>query len=234
MGVADHLADVGELRSGRRQQHMVHLQPQRAGDVEAVALHEVVDARHRTGRRVLHRQHSVGTKPLLHRLEHALEAVEVDDRRRHHHLGRRLLRKRPLRAAARDERPRRKSLRARGHRAVDLGHERRVAVQDAALPRLGDREKRGEEEPRRVLVSLAGLGRHPREDLAFARGIGYRRPRFALGVRHLADQLHSLEKELHQPFVDGVHPLPRLVDVLHYFIPFPLHCPPPLPRQRRA
>ena len=230
--MADHAADALERRARQRHERMVDLQPQRADDVEAVLLHEVVDARHRAGRRVLHRQHAVGAHPLLDRLEHALEAVEVDDRRRHHHLRGSLLGERALRAATGDERTRREPLRPLLHRAVDLGDERRVAVEDAPLPRLGDREERGEEEPRRVLVPLVGLGRDPREDLALARRVGYRRARLALLKRHFADKFHPLEEELHQPLVDDVHPLSRLVDVLHFFLPFPK--PSPSPRQRRA
>ena len=57
-----------------------------------------------------------------------------------------------LGTAARDERARRERIRVRGDRALDLADKRRVAFKYAALPCLGNREKRREEKTRRVFV----------------------------------------------------------------------------------
>ena len=150
--VTRDFANVGKLYSGRRQENMVDPEPHGAHDVEAVLLHQVVDSRDRARRRILDRKDAVCAKPLLHRLEDLLERVEVHDRRHLHETRRRLLCVGALGATARDERARRERILMRSNRVLDLANERRVAFKYAALPRLGNREKRREEKTRRVFV----------------------------------------------------------------------------------
>ena len=193
---------------------MVHLEPERAHDVEAMPHHEVIDRRDGPRRRVFDGQDAVGAKALLHRLEHGLEAVEVEDGRQREHERRRLLRVGALGARARDDRTIGEAD-ALGCGGADAVHQRRLAGQHRALARLGDAEERAEEEPRPVLVFRTDRRRHARKDVALAGRVGHGRAALELGGRHLADDLQPPLEEPRQLAIDAVDLLADAADVLH-------------------
>lgn len=73
--------------------------------MKVVLLHQVVYLRDRPGRAVLNRQNAVGAHPLLHRCEHVVKGVHVQNVGKLEHVIARLLGIGALGALASDQRP---------------------------------------------------------------------------------------------------------------------------------
>ena len=77
--MGEDLPDVLQLGAVLGQEVVAHLQPGGPDDGEVVAGHQVVNGVHRAGGAVLNGQDAVLAHAGLHRLEHMLEGVEVQD-----------------------------------------------------------------------------------------------------------------------------------------------------------